>query len=127
MDGAFTLQNDGYWGMNIVKGDDYTLKLAARGDDIDHVAIRDLAVVPDLDVALLIIDVRYFEGPDEAYFLPLIRLPVELAPACLERYPQAGVAKCRGGRGEIVDATVDEGLCQWLLQARAWTNGSRPC
>ena len=83
---------------------------------IDHVAIRDLAVVPDLDVALLIIDVRYFEGPDEAYFLPLIRLPVELAPACLERYPQAGVAKCRGGRGEIVDATVDEGLCQWLLQ-----------
>ena len=32
MAGAFTLQNEGYWGMNIVAGDGYTLKLAARGD-----------------------------------------------------------------------------------------------
>ena len=32
VDGAFTLQNEGYWGMNIVKGDGYTLKLAARGE-----------------------------------------------------------------------------------------------
>jgi hypothetical protein len=31
VDGAFTLENDGYWGMNIIKGDSYTLKLAARG------------------------------------------------------------------------------------------------
>jgi alpha-L-arabinofuranosidase len=32
-DGAFTLENDGYWGMNIVKGDSYALKLAARGQN----------------------------------------------------------------------------------------------
>ena len=32
VDGAFTLQNEGYWGMNFVKGDGYTLKLAARGE-----------------------------------------------------------------------------------------------
>jgi len=32
MNGAFTLQNEGYWGMNIVAGDSYTLKLAARGE-----------------------------------------------------------------------------------------------
>lgn len=32
-DGAFTLENDGYWGMNIVKGDSYTLKLAVRATD----------------------------------------------------------------------------------------------
>ena len=25
-DGAFTLENDGYWGMNLVKGDSYTFK-----------------------------------------------------------------------------------------------------
>ncbi|MGO8838702.1 MAG: alpha-L-arabinofuranosidase C-terminal domain-containing protein [Limisphaerales bacterium] len=31
-DGAFTLQNEGYWGMNIVAGEGYTLKLAARGE-----------------------------------------------------------------------------------------------
>lgn len=28
--GVFTLENAGYWGMNFVKGDGYTLKLAAR-------------------------------------------------------------------------------------------------
>jgi alpha-L-arabinofuranosidase len=30
MDGPFTLENDGYWGMNIVSGNSYTLKLAAH-------------------------------------------------------------------------------------------------
>ncbi len=34
-DGAFTLENDGYWGMNFVSGDHYTLKLAARGEKFD--------------------------------------------------------------------------------------------
>ncbi|HTQ52583.1 MAG TPA: alpha-L-arabinofuranosidase C-terminal domain-containing protein [Candidatus Acidoferrales bacterium] len=33
--GAFTLQNEGYWGMNIVKGDDYTFKVAARGEKFE--------------------------------------------------------------------------------------------
>jgi alpha-L-arabinofuranosidase len=32
-DGAFTLRNEGYWGMNIIKGDRYQLKLAARAED----------------------------------------------------------------------------------------------
>jgi hypothetical protein len=31
--GEFTLENEGYWGMNIVQGDRYTLKLAARSTD----------------------------------------------------------------------------------------------
>ncbi len=30
VDGAFTLENEGYWGMNILKGDGYVLKFAAR-------------------------------------------------------------------------------------------------
>jgi alpha-L-arabinofuranosidase len=34
-DGAFTLQNEGYWGMNFVSGDGYTLKLAARGEKFE--------------------------------------------------------------------------------------------
>ena len=34
-DGAFTLENEGYWGMNIVSGDGYTFKLAARGEKFD--------------------------------------------------------------------------------------------
>ncbi len=32
VDGGFTLQNEGYWGMNFVAGDRYTLRLAARGE-----------------------------------------------------------------------------------------------
>jgi alpha-L-arabinofuranosidase len=33
VDGGFTLENDGYWGMNVVKGDGYTFKAAVRGDN----------------------------------------------------------------------------------------------
>lgn len=32
VEGAFTLQNEGYWGMNFVQGDDYTFKLAVRAE-----------------------------------------------------------------------------------------------
>jgi alpha-L-arabinofuranosidase len=35
VNGAFTLENEGYWGMNIVQGDGYTLKLAARGENFN--------------------------------------------------------------------------------------------
>jgi len=33
VDGAFTLENEGYWGMNIIQGDSCALKLAARATD----------------------------------------------------------------------------------------------
>jgi alpha-L-arabinofuranosidase len=33
--GAFTLENEGYWGMNFISGDSYTLKFAARSDKFD--------------------------------------------------------------------------------------------
>jgi alpha-L-arabinofuranosidase len=32
-EGVFAVQNDGYWGMNIIEGDRYTLKVAARGEN----------------------------------------------------------------------------------------------
>ena len=35
LDGGFTLENDGYWGMNFVSGEGYTLKFAARGEGFD--------------------------------------------------------------------------------------------
>jgi alpha-L-arabinofuranosidase len=34
-DGKFTIGNEGYWGMNIVKGDGYTLKFAARSEKFE--------------------------------------------------------------------------------------------
>jgi len=88
----------------------------SKARHIDRVSVRDLALVPDLDVALLLVDVQYYEGPEETYFLPLVRLSVEVASATRERFPQAAVARCRGDAGEIFDGTVDEGLAQWLLQ-----------
>src|ERR1022692_1073344 len=33
VDGVFSLQNEGYWGMNFVSGEGYTLKFAARGEN----------------------------------------------------------------------------------------------
>jgi maltose alpha-D-glucosyltransferase/alpha-amylase len=72
--------------------------------------------VPDLDAALLIIDVHYSEGADEAYFLPLIRVSTEVVQNLSERHPQASVTQCRGRNDHIIDGTVDEGVCQWLLQ-----------
>ncbi len=33
VDGSLTLENEGYWGMNIVKGSDYVLSLAARSSN----------------------------------------------------------------------------------------------
>ncbi len=33
VDGAFSLENEGYWGMNIVQGEHYTFKLATRAMD----------------------------------------------------------------------------------------------
>ena len=35
VDGGFTLENDGYWGMDIVKGDGYTFKAAMRGQNMN--------------------------------------------------------------------------------------------
>jgi alpha-L-arabinofuranosidase len=33
VDGSFTLENEGYWGMNIAQGDSYAFKVAARATD----------------------------------------------------------------------------------------------
>jgi alpha-L-arabinofuranosidase len=33
VDGAFTLENDGYWGMNVVRGNGYTFRVAVRAAD----------------------------------------------------------------------------------------------
>jgi len=35
VDGSFTLENDGYWGMGVVSGETYTLKFAAREESFN--------------------------------------------------------------------------------------------
>ena len=83
---------------------------------IERVSIRDAALVSGMDLALLILDVRYVEGDGDVYFLPVVRMAVDNAQPVRDKYPQALVAKCGDGSSEIWDATVDEGFCQWLLQ-----------
>jgi maltose alpha-D-glucosyltransferase/alpha-amylase len=82
---------------------------------IDAVEIRDLVPVPEQDAALLILGVRYDEGPEDVYSLPLIRMSTEGAQVHLDRHPQTSVTKCCHGQQEILDATVDDGFCQWML------------
>jgi maltose alpha-D-glucosyltransferase/alpha-amylase len=82
---------------------------------IDRVVTRDSAMVPELGAVLLIVDVHYFEGAADTYFVPLIRIPRGLVAARLENHPQAGLADCGDEKGEWLDATVDEGFCQWSL------------
>jgi maltose alpha-D-glucosyltransferase / alpha-amylase len=82
---------------------------------IDQVIIRDAAIVPAMAAALIIVDVRYLDGDSDSYFVPLIHMPPEVAQAHLEKFPQAGVAKCWGGDGEICDATLDQNFCRWML------------
>jgi maltose alpha-D-glucosyltransferase / alpha-amylase len=87
-----------------------------KARQIDRVTIRDAAVVDGMEVALLLVEVRYVDGDADLYFVPLIRLSTEDAQAVSDKVPQGRVAKCRDGRAEIWDATVDERFCQWLLE-----------
>jgi maltose alpha-D-glucosyltransferase / alpha-amylase len=90
---------------------------------IERVSLRDAALVPGMDAALLIVDVRYVEGDNDTYFVPLIRISAEEVQAGLDKYPHARLAKCRDGGSEIWDATIDEPFCQWLLQVAGQSLG----
>jgi maltose alpha-D-glucosyltransferase/alpha-amylase len=83
---------------------------------IERVTARDFAVLPDLEVVLLLLEVQYLAGECDSYFVPLLRVGRERAKSLADRYPQARVAGCSDGRSEIWDATVDERFGQWLLQ-----------
>jgi maltose alpha-D-glucosyltransferase/alpha-amylase len=83
---------------------------------IDHVRIRDAAVLPDLDAALFLVEVHHVVGEPDTYFVPLIRLPAELARARFAELPRTRLGG-RGDRGSaLFDATVDSRFCQWLLR-----------
>jgi maltose alpha-D-glucosyltransferase/alpha-amylase len=82
---------------------------------IDRVSIRDAGMVPDQNVALMLLDVFYGDGESDLYFVPLLHIATADAQPYLEKYPQASVVKCQDGESEILDATVDERFAQWLL------------
>jgi maltose alpha-D-glucosyltransferase/alpha-amylase len=83
---------------------------------IDGVLVRDAALLPDLDAALFLVDVRYSEGEDDTYFVPLVRLPAALAETRVADFPQTRLAEAGDGEGGLFDATVAPAFCQWLLR-----------
>lgn len=83
---------------------------------IDRVRIRDAAVLPDLDAALLLVDVHYVEGEPDTYFVPLVRLSAELARRRTAELPQTRLGAGGAGGTELFDATVDPAFCQWLVR-----------
>ena len=82
---------------------------------IDSVSVSDLADLPDLAAALLLLDVRYAEGDRESYFVPLVRVPTDRMLGTRDKHRDALLATCAGGQGAFFDAAVDDGFCQWLL------------
>jgi maltose alpha-D-glucosyltransferase/alpha-amylase len=82
---------------------------------IDSVSVSDFADLPDLAAALLLLDVRYAEGEQESYFVPLVHVPTDRMLGMRDKHRDALLATCQGGQGAFFDAAVDDGFCQWLL------------
>ena len=70
-DGAFTLENDGYWGMNFVAGAGYTLKLAARVADGFFAPLTAKLVSSDGKQTLASGELKKFTGQWAYYTLDL--------------------------------------------------------
>ena len=78
--------------------------------------MRDAAVLPDLDAALLIVDVHYFDGEEDTYFVPLVRLPATATRTRIADFPQSHLAEVGDGETGLFDATVNPAFCRWLLR-----------
>jgi maltose alpha-D-glucosyltransferase/alpha-amylase len=84
---------------------------------IDRVVVRDAAVAPELAAVVPIIELHYLEGAPESYFIPLVRVAGSQARARLSEHAQACCLESEDGGSWWLDATFDEGFCQWLLRA----------
>ena len=68
--GAFKLENDGYWGMNIEKGNTYTFQLAAFCNDDFNSSLK-ISVVSSKGIELASGDVKGIEGKWKYYTVKL--------------------------------------------------------
>lgn len=71
VNGSFTLENDGYWGMNIVQGNSYLLNFAARSTDGFNAALT-FRVVTNKGKELLKGEIKGFDATWKYYSLNLI-------------------------------------------------------
>ncbi len=87
--------------------------------------IRDIKIIergrftrPPMNVNMLILQVNYFEGLPELYFLPAAFKPYHDASRIMERYERAQIihAEIGGDKGIIYDALYDTDFHQLLLE-----------
>ena len=71
-DGAFALENRGYWGMNIVQGERYKLKLAARVADGFNAPLTVKLVSADGNKVLASAELKGFSGQWDYYSIDLV-------------------------------------------------------
>jgi alpha-L-arabinofuranosidase len=110
MDGAFTLANGGYWGMNIVRDQCYTLKLAARAENFSGpLAVR---LVTTNGHQLATGEIKGISGDWEPQTLELVPMDSD---------PQATLEISASGTGTLFLDMVS------LLPKQTWKNhGLRP-
>ena len=104
--GAFTLENDGYWGMNVVAGDTYALKLAARVTDGFKVPLT-VRLVSTEGKVLATSEVSGFDGSWKYFTTTLVPTDSD---------PKAKLEILGDGKGVIYLDMVS------LLPAKTWKN-----
>jgi len=110
LDGAASLLNEGYWGMNMVKGESYTLKLAARATDgfSSPIAVKILAQGKELASG----EIANVSGDWEYYTLDLTATGND---------PKAALQLNLSGKGTLFLDMVS------LMPKKSWKNhGLRP-
>jgi maltose alpha-D-glucosyltransferase/alpha-amylase len=89
----------------------------AKARTIEKVSVQDWSADPDSGAVFVLLDVRYAEGGQSTYFVPLAFLPAAEAALLQENSPEAVLAPCRfrGEAGMLCDAAVDERFSRALL------------
>jgi alpha-L-arabinofuranosidase len=109
-DGSFRLENKGYWGMNLVKGENYTLKLAVRS--IDYKNPLKIRLVDSLGNELASGEVKGFDNTWKYYTVSLTSSGTN---------PRASLEISGEGSGRLYLDMVS------LLSEKTWNNhGMRP-
>lgn len=110
LDGNTILENEGYWGMNIVKGDGYTLKLAARAADDFRGPLGIKVMAADKELAAG--EIKEISGQWQYYTLDL---------TAADSDPKARLQIFAAGSGTLFLDMVS------LLPKKTWKNsGLRP-
>jgi alpha-L-arabinofuranosidase len=110
VDGAFTLSNEGYWGMNIARNQTYVLKLAARSEDFSGpITVR---LVATDGHALATGEIKDFSGDWKYHTIELVARDSD---------PKAALEISASGTGTLFLDMVS------LLPVKTWKNhGLRP-